>query len=54
MNKLDINNTVFESIRYIDEEGNNEYWSAKELMPILEYSKWERFSNAIDNAKIVC
>ena len=23
-------------------------------MPILEYSKWERFSNAIDNAKISC
>ena len=23
-------------------------------MPLLEYSKWERFSNTIDNAKIAC
>ena len=23
-------------------------------MPLFEYSKWERFSNTIDNAKIAC
>ena len=23
-------------------------------MTLLEYSKWERFSNAIENAKIAC
>ena len=23
-------------------------------MPLLEYSKWERFSNSINNAKIAC
>ena len=44
---------MFEDIKHIDEEGN-EYWSARELMPLLEYSKWERFSNAIDNAKVAC
>ena len=44
---------VFEDIKHIDEDGN-EYWLARELMSILEYSKWERFSNAIDNAKIAC
>ena len=37
---------MFEDIKHIDENGN-EYWSARELMPLLEYSKWERFSNAI-------
>ena len=42
---------IFEDIKHIDEYGN-EYWSARELMPLLEYSKWERFSNAIDNAKV--
>ena len=31
---------VFEDIKHIDDEGN-EYWYARELMPLLEYSKWE-------------
>ena len=44
---------IFEEIKHIDEEGN-EYWEARELMPLLEYSKWERFSNTIHNAKIAC
>ena len=44
---------MFEDIKRIDENGN-EYWSARELMQLLEYSKWERFSNAIDNAKVAC
>ena len=29
---------TFESIKHIDEFGN-EYWEARELMPLLEYSK---------------
>ena len=44
---------MFENIKHIDENGN-EYWYARELMPLLEYSKWERFSNAINNAKTSC
>ena len=44
---------IFETIKHTDEEGN-EYWYARELMPLLEYSKWERFSNTIENAKIAC
>ena len=44
---------TFDQIKHIDEDGG-EYWSARELMPLLEYSKWERFSNAIDNAKLAC
>ena len=44
---------LFENIKHIDEEGN-EYWYARELMPLLEYSKWERFSNTIENAKVAC
>ena len=53
MNKLDINNTVFENIKHIDEEGR-EYWSARELMPILEYSKWENFHKVIKQAMVAC
>ena len=53
MNKLEDNNMLFENIKHIDDNGN-EYWLARELMTLLEYRKWERFSNAIDNAKMSC
>ena len=42
---------VFEDIKHIDEYGN-EYWFARELMPILEYRKWENFDNVIQKAVI--
>lgn len=47
------NNSVFESIKHIDEYGN-EYWYARELMPLLEYSKWDNFNKVIEQAKIAC
>ena len=54
MNKLETsNNTTFESIKHIDEEGK-EFWYARELMPLLEYTKWQNFSKVIDKAKIAC
>ena len=54
MNELNkYKKSIFESIKHIDEEGE-EYWEARELMPILQYSKWERFSSVIDNAKSAC
>ena len=42
---------LFEDIKHIDEDGN-EYWQARELMPLLEYSKWENFNNVIQKAVI--
>ena len=36
----------FEDIKHIREDGS-EYWSARELAPALEYSKWENFSKVI-------
>ena len=42
---------VFEDIKHTDDEGN-EYWYARELMPLLEYSKWENFNNVIKKAVI--
>ena len=33
---------VFENIKHIDDEGN-EYWYARELMPVLEYTEWRKF-----------
>ena len=44
---------TFENIKHIDELGN-EYWEARELMPLLEYSKWENFHKVIKRAMIAC
>lgn len=44
---------VFEDIKHIDEFGN-EYWLARELQKVLEYTQWRRFENVIDRAKIAC
>lgn len=44
---------TFESIKHTDEFGN-EYWEARELMPLLEYSKWENFHKVIKRAMISC
>ncbi|AFL47963.1 hypothetical protein AVANI_55 [Mycobacterium phage Avani] len=41
----------FDAIRRSTPEGR-EYWSARELMPLLGYEKWERFADAIGRAKI--
>ena len=37
---------MFEDIKHIDDNGE-EYWYARELMPLLEYTLWQRFSNVI-------
>ena len=44
---------TFESIKHINEYGI-EYWSARELQAVLEYTKWENFINVIDKAKEAC
>ena len=44
---------LFEDIKHIDENGN-EYWLARELMIVLEYKRWDKFCNVIENAKISC
>ena len=53
MNKLEINNSIFEGIKHIDEFGN-EYWFARELMPVLEYKLWQRFKDVISKAMDTC
>jgi len=47
------NDKIFERIKHVDEYGN-EYWEARELMPLLEYSKWENFHKVIKRAMIAC
>ena len=55
MNKIDknYNNKTFEDIKHIDEDGI-EFWYARELMPILQYSNWQNFEKIIDKSKISC
>ena len=44
---------LFDDIKHVDENGN-EYWYARELMTVLEYSLWQRFSNVIKKAMENC
>ena len=54
MNELEnINETIFESIKHVDEDGN-EYWYARELQKILEYKRWDKFYNVIESAQVAC
>ena len=53
MKEIDKNNKSFEDIKHIDENGV-EFWYARELMSILQYSNWQNFEKIIDKAKISC
>ena len=44
---------IFEEIKHIDENGK-EYWEARELQDVLDYKKWQKFQNVIENAKTAC
>ena len=53
-NKLSkLHTTIFESIKEIDENGN-EWWSARKLGKILEYSEYRHFKPVVDKAKEAC
>lgn len=43
----------FEQIKRTDSDGN-EFWSARELMPTLEYGSWQKFRNVVLKAQIAC
>lgn len=44
---------TFEDIKHINENGV-EYWEARELQVVLEYSQWRRFEGVINKAIIAC
>ena len=50
---INITEDNFESIKHIDENGV-EYWNARELMQVLEYSSWDKFKNIIKKAIRAC
>jgi hypothetical protein len=41
----------FDQIRQVDEFGT-EYWLARQLQPLLGYSRWQRFEETIERAKL--
>ena len=45
--------TPFATIRQEDEDGN-EYWSARDLAPLLDYQRWENFRTVVLKAQIAC
>mgnify|MGYP004602127359 CR=1 FL=1 len=54
MNELEnINETIFESIKHVDDDGN-EYWYARELQKVLEYTEWRKFVGIIKKAINAC
>ncbi|MFC3114504.1 DNA damage-inducible protein D [Cellvibrio fontiphilus] len=52
-NVSDQHQTTFDGIRHLDADGN-EYWSARELAPLLEYLQWRNFAQVVDKARVAC
>ncbi len=53
MRYMNNKDNIFESIKHIDENGN-EYWLARELSKKLEYTEWRNFKKIIKKAIINC
>ena len=54
MNKIEeYNAQTFENIKHINEYGY-EFWYARELSEILQYTKWDNFKKVIEKAKVAC
>ena len=50
---VDPRKSVFEQIRHVDENGI-EYWSAREMAKVLDYSEYRHFLPVIEKAKEAC
>ena len=44
---------TFEEVRQFDEDGN-EFWSARDIAPLLEYQDWSNFMQVVDKARLAC
>lgn len=45
---------IFQTLDDVRHENGTEYWYARELYPLLGYSKWENFLPVIEKAKQAC
>ncbi len=53
MKEIAKNNLSFEDIKHIDENGG-EFWYARELQEVLQYTEWRKFEGVIKKAKTSC
>lgn len=44
----------FEEIKHVNPNSGVEYWFARELQSVLEYTEWRNFSSVIQKAKEAC
>ncbi len=44
---------TFEKIRQLGADGN-EFWSARDLAPLLDYQDWRNFMQVVDKARLAC
>lgn len=47
---VDGSQSPFDRIRHVDPDGS-EWWSARDLMPLMGYDQWRRFAGAVERAK---
>lgn len=45
--------SIFEEIKRVDENGA-EYWSARDMAKVLEYSEYRHFKQVVEKAKEAC
>lgn len=45
--------SAFEAIRQCEENGG-EWWSARDLAPLLDYVQWRNFMQVVEKAKLAC
>lgn len=45
---------LFDDIIHVSEDGEIEFWFARELQPLLGYARWENFELVIKKAKAAC
>ena len=53
MTTLTISGQSFEDLKQVNEHGA-EYWSARDMQPLLGYSQWRRFEQAVERARTSC
>lgn len=44
----------FDSVKKISPKSGIEYWHAREIMPLLDYTSWQNFESVIRKAKQAC
>jgi len=44
---------AFDVMRQVD-QNSNEFWSARDLAPVLGYQDWRNFMQVVDKARVAC